>query len=121
MTLPPEQRTMRTPAPDGGEMIEPIPGMGVCDFCTATPVAWEYPCGAVVILNHISADSWGACQGCHQLIQGNEHVQLIVRALDAAVAQHGPMDRADVEFMAQTIAVVHKSFHNARLGEPRPT
>lgn len=109
---------------EGGHNLEPIPGMEVCDFCTATPVTWSYPCGPVIIdtplVRHVSTDSWGACDECHALIEADEHDVIVLRAVKKAIAEVGPIPESILVTLVESIATVQRQFHAERLGAPLP-
>lgn len=115
-SLPPDQRTMLTPDVLGTK-LEPIPGMGVCDFCTEIPVRWAYPCGLVVVETpigtHASSDPWGACDPCHELIEAGDQEGLVQRAL---ANFDGPVPAE----LAAMFHEVQAAFFAARLGDARP-
>lgn len=118
-SLPPEQRTMVTQDVLGSK-IEAIPGMGVCDFCTTTPVAWSYPCGLVILETpvgtHVSNDPWGACTECHDLIEAGDRPGLAERSGTAFLLEHGELPPEIVTLLIE----VQASFFAKRLGDPEP-
>lgn len=122
-SLPPDQRTMTTD--DGtGTKIEAIPGMAVCDFCAATPVAFAYPCGLVLIASelgtHATSDPWSACLECHALIEADDRDALVQRALSNFLVEAGEQPAPAVEAITAMLAATQRSFFDARLGAARP-
>jgi len=115
--LPAEERTMSV---DG--RIEPIPGMGVCDFCTCTPVIAAFPCGTVMIETplgaHATNDPWGACEYCYALIEADDHQGLLERSLGSVIVHEGEMPEGERVFFRATIGALHEAFFSARNGEP---
>lgn len=79
---------------DGTEVaeIEAIPGMGVCDFCAEhAPPYHEYNPGPIRIMvfasdgsshEDVSEDGWAACAVCERLIEGDDFVGLLDRAVE---------------------------------------
>lgn len=122
-SLPHEQRTMTTADPLGAK-IEAIPGMEVCDFCTGTPTIVRYPCGLVVfetpLGTHTSSDPWGACAECAALIEANDREPLVIRALQAFVAEHGAQPVDVMRDIAAMLTAVQGRFFAARLGDAQP-
>lgn len=124
-SLPPEQRTMTTQDPFGAK-IEAIPGMGVCDFCTATPIAFRFPCGLVVVdvvelpVTHMSSDPWAACAECHAAIEADDREGLAQRAFLGFVAQEGEPPAAVKAQLLAMFREVQGAFFAARLGDAQP-
>jgi hypothetical protein len=115
-SLPPEQRTMITTDPLGSR-VEPIPGMGVCDFCTDIPVVAAYPCGLVIVETpigtHVTSDPWGACAECRALIEADDRAGLARRSLDNFAADDGPAPAQ----VARTVVEIQRGFFDNRLGD----
>jgi hypothetical protein len=122
-SLPPDQRTMTTQDVIGTK-IEAIPGMGVCDFCTAVPIEVRYPCGLVVVElpggAHASSDPWAACADCHALIEAGDRDGLAQRALLAFIAQEGVPPADVMAQIAPMFREVQDAFFASRLGDAQP-
>jgi hypothetical protein len=112
-SLPPEDRTIVT-HDEAGIHIEAIPGMIVCDFCTATPVVVAYPCGPVSLGPSITTDPWTACATCHALIEADDRGALTARAVCAGDRQGFPPE------LAPMFAELHARFFAARIGDAQP-
>lgn len=99
----------------------PVP---VCDFCSATPVEWDYPArdlshddtyqGRRVTLN--SSGEWAACEECHRLIERGDRDGLARRSRDRYAEQHG----AGVLSLGMARRI-HDAFWSNRQGPPTPT
>ena len=79
---------VRTPPSPNFVRTPPSPK---CDFCSARPVKWDYPCrdfsqegvaptGQRYVFNRRS-ESWAACDACHRLIQAGDREQLARRSV----------------------------------------
>lgn len=55
-----------------------------CDFCSAIPVKWDYPCrdfNKDGMTRAGQRESWAACDACHRLIQAGDREQLARRGV----------------------------------------
>jgi hypothetical protein len=70
-------------------------GRIICDFCLAPNPPWTYPAGHVHIVGHRaitdSDDPWAACDTCHDLIEAENHVELVEHMLRGQ-KHHSPPD-----------------------------
>jgi hypothetical protein len=71
---------------DGKQRVRLADGREVCDFCLAPDPPWSYPQAPMPIVGHAvithSDDDWGACDGCHELIQRGTIGKLVRRAVE---------------------------------------
>jgi hypothetical protein len=66
----------------------------LCDFCSSPDPTWEYPARSFVAytagpVTGESVGSWAACEACHRLIEANDRVGLVARAM-SRVRELGP-------------------------------
>lgn len=99
----------------------------VCDFCATPNPSWEYPAGPFVAptpsfptpVDYASADSWGACDKCHALIEADDIKGLVDRAMEhhpqvtLLPKKMRPLLRDDIERF-------HRRFLAKRTGPARP-
>lgn len=66
----------------------PLP---ICDFCTAVPVRWDYPCrdfshhdidSSGVPFQFNSHNEWAACDACHAIIETGNRDALARRSVE---------------------------------------
>lgn len=123
-SLPPDQRTMVTPD-EYGSKIEPIPGMAVCDFCTATPIVARFPCTTVLMVEtpagtHVSSDPWAACAECLKLVAANDRDGLLERALHNLAQSEGPLPAELIAELRPMFAETQRRFFAGRIGDAQP-
>ena len=96
----------------------------ICDFCSASPVAWRYPARsfvayAVAGVVGESVGDWTACGVCHGLIEAGDRRGLLERSIQTFLAQNPEADDVEPVVRAQ-IAAFHRMFFAHRSGEPVP-
>lgn len=90
--------------PGNGDEIALMRDDVVCDFCSATPVAWTChvrhdrveahaimtgPRGQNIDLGMATQDDWAACDPCRKLIEADSRQALLVRSAKRMKRKHG--------------------------------
>ncbi len=101
-------------------IIMPTPAVPVCDFCSQTPVTWQYPSEPAIVQDRNVAfesadDLWAACDTCHDLIEADKRLALFDRAVGSFGNRYGSADGVDVNAL---LASLHSEFWAGRNGRP---
>jgi hypothetical protein len=103
----------------------------ICDFCSSTPVAVEYPARDIEMdpghpgspspldKQFVSVGSWYACAPCARFIQAEWWDALAQRQVEQYLDRH-PEERADTVWLQAWVRIAQAKFREARSGEPRP-
>lgn len=100
------------------------PSQNVCDFCSQPSPAWRYPCATfdsfvvetdTQTVTGTPVGDWLACEPCHDLIERDDRVALV----DRAVATPKTFSGIEVpEDIARTFTrELHEGFFAHRTGE----
>lgn len=81
-----------------------------CDFCYSTKVIWSYPCESFEFYPINSEGNWAACDICHDLIESDDRIALMERAIATAESQ-------GMTFPKDVMLQFHDEFRSHRLGE----
>jgi len=93
----------------------------ICDFCSRHEVAWAYTAKDFVPTDAVpwgSRGGWGACDGCHELIEKDDYLGLAERSLDnfAFEEQGIPNNYIMRSIVFRSIQMMHAAFRSMRYG-----
>jgi hypothetical protein len=93
--------------------------MVICDFCSGTPVVWDYPAKSFTVYDMpgVKGDSiggWAACEPCGALIERDDRAGLVDRTLRSGLDSIGIDWHSDR--VRGMIARLHERFFDNRLG-----
>ena len=95
-------------------MITILPIQKLCDFCEKSGVSWQYPARSFEAMPGVmgSIGEWGACETCHDLIEGGNWTALAYRS-----AEHVCEDRTQRDNCFAAMLKLYAKFARHRKGE----
>lgn len=95
-----------------------------CDFCSGTPVAWEYPANDLFSGHKldISSGGWTACEACYECIETDDRFGLTKRATKGYSENIEPdLKGPRKDAIRKQIRRLHDKFFAHRTGPPKRT
>lgn len=105
-------------------MSAPSSAQLVCDFCSTPNPRWSYPTkdftSAYDGFDVELRGGWAACDECKRLIDHEDRIKLVDRAMDGFLADKPRLDRSTLYLYRERIWNLHDDFMMMRCGDPQP-